>query len=279
MSDKKIWNVLSLGAGVQSSCIALMIEKGDLPPIDFAIFADTGAEPQEVYDWLDFLKEEVSYPIHTVVRGSLTDDSLKLYKNQKTGVMYPRVMIPTFGLMADGTVVGAMGRKCTADYKIAPLIKLIREKCGIKHGQKDVTVNQIMGISWDELQRMKNSPLKFLDHSHPLIDKRMTRRDCKIWMMDNNYPEPPESSCVYCPFHRDELWRDLRDNQPEEFAKAVKFDKDFRDVNIEHNKTLKMIPYLHRSCKPLDEIDFDNDEDKGQLTWDFESECEGMCGI
>jgi len=52
------------------------------------------------------------------------------------------------------------------------------------------------------------------------------------------------------------------------------------------------MPYLHRSCKPLDEIDFDNDIDKGQLVMfeggrhgeivsvmDFKSECEGMCGI
>jgi len=37
--------------------------------------------------------------------------------------------------------------------------------------------------------------------------------------------------------------------------------------------------YLHRSCKPLDEVDFDNEEDKGQLGFDFQSECEGMCGI
>jgi hypothetical protein len=42
---------------------------------------------------------------------------------------------------------------------------------------------------------------------------------------------------------------------------------------------MKMEVYLHNSCKPLDQIDFDSDEDKGQMTWDFKAECEGMCGV
>ena len=49
--------VLSLGAGVQSSTLALMIEHGEVPMVDCAIFADTGDEPKEVYKWLDFLKQ------------------------------------------------------------------------------------------------------------------------------------------------------------------------------------------------------------------------------
>ena len=47
--------ILSLGAGVQSSTLALMIERGDLPMVDAAIFADTKGEPKEVYDRLDWL--------------------------------------------------------------------------------------------------------------------------------------------------------------------------------------------------------------------------------
>jgi hypothetical protein len=34
--------ILSLGAGVQSSTLALMINKGEVPMVDAAIFADTG---------------------------------------------------------------------------------------------------------------------------------------------------------------------------------------------------------------------------------------------
>lgn len=48
--------VLSLGAGVQSSTLALMSARGDLPRLDYAVFADTGWEPARVYAWLDWLE-------------------------------------------------------------------------------------------------------------------------------------------------------------------------------------------------------------------------------
>ena len=97
-------------------------------------------------------------------------------------------------------------------------------------------------------------------------------------MLDNGYPEPPRSACVYCPFHSDKEWRRLRDKEPHEFAKAIKFDKEIRNLS-KMDSQLKMEVYLHSSCRPLDEIDFDSDEDKGQQVWDFKSECEGMCGV
>ena len=47
--------ILSLGAGVQSTCLALMAAKGEVTPMpDAAIFADTH-EPKEVYEHLDWL--------------------------------------------------------------------------------------------------------------------------------------------------------------------------------------------------------------------------------
>ena len=36
--------------------------------------------------------------------------------------------------------------------------------------------------------------------------------------------------------------------------------------------------YLHRFLKPLGEVDFSTDEDKGQGVWDFNAECSGYCG-
>lgn len=54
--------VLSLGAGVQSTTLFILSAIGVLPKLDYAIFADTGAEPQEVYDHLDRLEREVAIP-------------------------------------------------------------------------------------------------------------------------------------------------------------------------------------------------------------------------
>jgi 3'-phosphoadenosine 5'-phosphosulfate sulfotransferase (PAPS reductase)/FAD synthetase len=51
---------LSLGAGVQSTVMALMADRGDFGAIpDVAIFADTGWEPEKVYKHLDWLESEL----------------------------------------------------------------------------------------------------------------------------------------------------------------------------------------------------------------------------
>jgi len=280
------WNVLNLGAGVQSSCLALMAAKGEITPMpDFAVFADTQAEPKQVEDWLEYLQCLLPFPVYVVTNGSLTNDSLKPKKRKKAtetagiGDSLMRRLIPLFGVMPDGTKTAAIGRKCTAEYKVLPILRLLKKKCGIQRGQKEITVTQWIGISWDELQRMKGSTDKWTQHRWPLIERRMTRAQCLKWMKDNGYPEPPRSACYYCPFHSDTEWRRLRDESPSEFQQAIKFDYDIRKAYKDYDKQMKMEVFLHNSCKPLDEVDFDSDEDKGQQVWDFQAECEGMCGV
>ena len=72
-------NVISLGAGKQSTYMllnALAGEYGDAP--DFAIFSDTGCEPDFVYsyiEWLtDYVKTTYNFDIITVSNGNLIDD-------------------------------------------------------------------------------------------------------------------------------------------------------------------------------------------------------------
>ena len=127
-------HIINLGAGVQSSTIALMAAKGEITPMpDCAIFADTQAEPDSVYEWLDWLEKELPFPVYRVTKGSLTDKSLTpaiataKAKNYKEGEKYMKRIIPVFGKMPDGEIVAALGRSCTSDYKIRPIEKKIQE--------------------------------------------------------------------------------------------------------------------------------------------------------
>ena len=284
------YNVLSLGAGVQSSALALMAAHGEITPTpDFAVFADTGAEPTEVYEWLETLTELINaaphpFPVHIVKHGDLEEATTKVQiskgrGSKPEGAEYLLSVIPMFGEMPNGDIVGAIGRKCTADYKIKPIHKFIKKECKIKHGQKNVTVTEWIGISWDEIQRAKDSRLKFMQKRYPLLESKINRAACIKWMVDKGYATPPRSACYFCPFHDNNEWRRMRDEDPEHFQKAIEYDQKLRQAFIDHDKFMKMKVYLHRSCKPLGEIDFDNDEDKGQQVWDFHSECEGMCGV
>lgn len=284
------YNVLSLGAGVQSSALALMAAHGEITPTpDFAVFADVGAEPTEVYKWLETLTELIQqapypFPVHIVSHGDLEADTTKVRISHGTGRKpkgdtYLKRIIPMFGITREGKKTAAIGRACTADYKIKPIHKFIRQHCNIKRGQKKVTVTEWIGISWDEIQRAKDSRLKFMQKRYPLLEKRVNRIGCIKWMTDNGYPIPPRSACYFCPFHSNSEWRRMRDHDPEHFQRAISYDRRLRQAFIDNDKHTDMEMYLHNSCKPLGEIDFDNDEDRGQQVWDFQAECEGMCGV
>ena len=72
------YRVLSLGAGVQSTVLALMAERGEfgLPKPDIAIFADTQWEPPAVYEHLEWIKSQVSFEIKTVTAGNIKENLL-----------------------------------------------------------------------------------------------------------------------------------------------------------------------------------------------------------
>jgi len=57
-------HILSLGAGVQSSTLALLATQGLVKPMPVAaIFADVKAEPAGVYKWLDYLEKLLPFPV------------------------------------------------------------------------------------------------------------------------------------------------------------------------------------------------------------------------
>ena len=98
----------------------------------------------------------------------------------------------------------------------------------------------------------------------------MTRQNCLKWMEERRYPKPPKSSCIGCPFHSDDQWRAL---SAEEFANAVEV-----DLAIRNQPKMKFQQFMHRSMKPLSQVDFSTAEERGQLNL-FLNECEGMCGV
>lgn len=258
---------LSLGAGVQSSTLALMYACGEITPMpEAAIFADTGAEPQGVYKWLDWLEKQLPYPVHRVTAGDLGKHILTKKRSS----------LPLYTL-DENNQPGVMMRGCTYDFKLAPLLKKQRELAEVPRGCKKVAMVAVIGISLDEFRRMKPSRNKWCVHRWPLIELRMKRRDCLAWMDKSGYPTPPRSACKWCPYHRNKEWRHLKKNEPEDFAEALAFDVALREDKVWPDN-MRSTVFLHDQRKPLSEVDFRSDVERGQmLLWD--DECEGMCGV
>ena len=255
-------NILSLGAGVQSSVMALMAAHGELPHPDCAIFADTQFEPAGVYTHLDWLEKQLPFPVHRVTEGNIKTDTMAGLNT--TGQNFS--VIPFF------TESGVGRRQCTKEYKIVPIRRKISQIVGTK--KRPGSVRQWIGISTDEAMRMKPSGVKYVENVWPLIDMGMSRQDCLRWF-ESNYPgrKLAKSACIACPFHNDRDWREIKLNDPDSWVVAVDFDKAIRETG-----TGTQQQFVHRSCQPLDEVDFRNLEDKGQLNM-FNNECEGMCGV
>tara|TARA_R110000803_G_scaffold151804_1_gene216848 strand:- start:345 stop:1169 length:825 start_codon:yes stop_codon:yes gene_type:complete len=273
---KKPIQILSLGAGVQSSMAALGFAEGFFKPMpEAAIFADTGspehpAEPQSVYTWLDWLEEQLPFPLYRVREkdGLLAD--------LERGITGKRCSNPPLHTEGKDGSKGILMRTCTVDFKIRPIIRKTKELVGwTGRKPKDVRCITSIGISMDEMQRVALSREPWIEHRWPLIEARMHRHDCLKWMKDRGYPKPPRSACWFCPYHSNKEWRRLKDEEPEEFAKAIDLDRRIRKGI---SKTKAAALYLHKDRQPLDEVDLSTDVERGQTTlWD--EECSGMCGV
>lgn len=257
--------VISLGAGVQSTTMALMAAHGEIGPMpSCAIFADTGWEPRAVYEHLHWLMSDgvLPFPVHVVSGGDLR--SAIMTHTNTTGGRFAAV--PWFMHMPNGDA--AMGRRqCTKEYKLYPIRRKVRALLGGKTPKGGAEI--WLGISLDEAFRVKPATVQYTVNRWPLIEQRMHRSDCLRWLERHGYPQPPKSACIGCPYHNDAAWRDLR-ARPDEWADAIEVDAAIRQ-QPRHGEQ-----FMHRSLVPLAEADLSTAEDRGQLNL-FNNECEGLC--
>lgn len=264
---------MSIGLGRQSTAMGLLALDGQLPRPDYFVFADTGDEIAATYKHLRVMQgiaKDFGMPFYVVQEGVLSDELL-----DPNGT---RSFIPAFVKNPDSAVSAPLHRKCTEEFKGKPIEEKARELLGYKKGGRiKEKVGAYIGISLDEADRMKPSPRPWVTRLYPLIDARLRVEDCERVCLDHLGYIPPKSACRHCPYRSNASWLKLKTEEPEEFEKAAKVDDGIRDLK---RAGVKFPAFLHRSCVPLREIDFETlvHGDKRQLNL-FTNECEGMCGV
>jgi len=274
--------IISLGAGVQSTTLYLMACHGEIGPLpQAAIFADVGDEAYWTYEYLAQLEKRwgKTIPVRHVSVGTISKD----WFDGRKGVNGERVMpaSPPFFIRNNDGSDGMVRRMCTLEYKIDPIVKETRAMLGLKRGERAMgrfQVEQWIGISRDEAHRMKDNKNRWIKNRYPLIDAGMSRVDCRAWLKEKGYEQPRRSSCVYCPYHSDTEWRELMAD-PQTREQIVTFDRKLRSQKSfirpgAKTSGLKGVPFLHRTRKPIEDIDF-TDNQLG--LWG--EDCEGMCGL
>lgn len=251
--------VISLGWGVQSWALAAMSALGVLPKVAAAIHADTTHERMETYEfakrwtpWLEKRGVRVVTVVDHLAPGDIGDPGRP-------------VILPAFTLGGRGE--GQLRRSCTSRLKIQPIRRWLQAN------RKKQQVEQWIGITLDEVTRMRQSDVKYSINTYPFIemlDRPWTRTMVMRWLQDNGLEIPVKSSCIFCPYHDRATWREIQRSGNGDWEKAVAVDEAIRE------KRPGYLCFLTSARKPLAECDFRSQEDRGQLTlWD--EECEGMC--
>lgn len=231
----------SYGGGTQSVAIAVLVAQGKLPKPEVVAIADTSREGSETWEytdqWVRPMLREVGVEIHVVPHSLATVD---LYGGSDDETL----LIPAY------TKDGALSTYCSGEWKRDPVARFLRS---LGYGPQR-PVRTWIGISVDEIGRMKPSRTEWQELYHPLIwDVQMRREHCRELVEKAGLPTPPKSSCWMCPYRRNAQWRRLRDHYPQDFENACRLDEEVRAKDKQGGV------WLHESRIPLREADLTAD--------------------
>lgn len=254
----------SYGGGVQSTAALVLAAQGkiDFPVFLFANVGDDSEHP----DTLRYI-EEVAKPYAAEHGIELTEVRQTRYGQPRT--LYEETVDPALRgvpipIHFENSGIGM--RSCTKNYKVVPISKETKRR----GATEEVPAILGLGISIDEYQRMNTSRIAWQTFEYPLIDLRLSRRDCQAIIAAAGLPLPRKSACWFCPYTRITDWRQMKERQPELFQRAVIFE---RDLQVKQQGNGKPPVFLTGQGRPLDEVLEGN-----QAIMDFDDACEsGFC--
>jgi len=204
--------VFACGGGVQSTACLVLASKGLIPYRTF-IFANVG-EGAESPATLSYI-ESVLKPFASK-HGLIWVDVAWVTKSGYRRDLYEDLLTKERDIPIPAYMPGGMpgNRKCTEKYKIEPIARWIKANArGCFLGK---------GISTDESHRA--TPSRETDayiSQYPLIELGIDRAACLRIAQEAGLPQPPKSSCWFCPFKTTNQWVSMRRTDPAMFEKAV----------------------------------------------------------
>lgn len=204
VSTERVKTILSLGGGVQTTALAILICQGKVKA-DGAIFADTGCEKPETYwyidTWMKPMLSAAGIPLQ-VVRSELPSEQPDLY-----GFLWKHQ-----------DIVGVQQRRCTDQFKLRPIKKAVGRD-----------VHFLIGFSADEIERTNRTRSYWAEESYPLIDLGLTGADCQRLIAKEGMTIPLKSSCFICPFQPPFEWQWLKLNHPDLWKKALDLEARYHE--------------------------------------------------
>lgn len=240
---------ISYGGGVQSTAMLVLACQGRLGyQVTDALFANVGDDSEHPAT-LQYIRDTAS-PF-AATHGITVHELHRTRRDGTKETLYGRLMTDTAkGRVSDAIPVRGrtgmpMGRACTADFKIKVVGKWLKQ-----HGATaDNPATVCIGISTDEIIRASNKrTMPYERPVYPLLDLGLDRSACIEVIRNAGLPVPPKSSCYFCPFHRPQMWSEMRRDEPELFWKSAAIEANMN----ERRAAIGRDPmYLTRFGKPL----------------------------
>jgi hypothetical protein len=209
-------HIFSCGGGVQSTACLVLAAQGAIPYRTF-VFANVGNHAESP-DTIRYI-EQVLKP-YAAQHGIEWIDVQRSRRDGTPVDLYQDLHRPIRSIDIPMRMSnGAPGnRNCTVEFKIKPIAKWI------KRNSPGCTLGK--GISTDEPHRA--TPSRESDgyiSAYPLIEMGVSRSDCLRIVREAGLPQPPKSSCWFCPYKTTDQWITMRREKPELFAATAELER------------------------------------------------------
>ncbi|MBE0491321.1 MAG: phosphoadenosine phosphosulfate reductase family protein [Sulfurospirillum sp.] len=241
-------HVLSISGGKDSAALAVYL-KEKYPDREFKyLFFDTGEELQDTYDYLHKIESILGIEIEHKKPEQSFNDMLKLYFNE---------YLPS-----------PQKRWCTIEMKLKIFLKEMKKF-------QDYTIYNYVGIRADENREGLTPTEENITTVMPFKEDGITLNDVKRILNDAHiglpkYYDPiydpkyditynrTRSGCYFCFFMKQIEWVWLYEKRPNEFKKAMEFEKSgytwIQDMPLSELIKPENIDRIKKSYKKMEEI-------------------------
>ena len=251
-------------------------------PVDFIIFTDTLEEFDEMYEYIeklkDYFQERYNKEIVVLKPKSTFDDWCNGVIEKKSAKRKGMVRgIPT----KDGM---CYWRRESKIYPVERFIKKIKIQNELEKSinlsknktiHKDFKVIQYIGYTMGEDRSVQDTDITTF--KYPLKDIfKMTEEDCKAYISKQDMENPlykhfSRTGCAMCPFQSDKSWFMVWKHYPKIWDKMLKREMKLDYIHHNKNKVINKYWFINHKTILEKEKEFQKMEKQGSL-FDFSDE-------
>lgn len=217
--------IVSYGGGTNSTAMLIAMVFKRIKP-DLILFADTGGELPETYQWVNTFSDWlVSNEFPSIEWVKYVQMGTSRQKHEYSTLEEESIKKRLLPAKAYGS------SNCSMKWKIQPVQKATKKYCA-ENGITS-TPRQWVGIHVGELHRILDKSGKVREmvwegirQEYPLIEWGLNQENCNALIRSVGLPVPSKSSCFFCPNRKISEIIELKEKHPDLYQRAVAMEQN-----------------------------------------------------